>query len=367
MSVEFDFTSATGLREYLSSAGADITKVDLLTGGFSNFVYRVTWANGEKLVYKHAQSYLSAFRNFEVDQDRITFEAAVLSRVSELEQPAASNTHAAVFKSYLSDYKLLCMAEGGDRNLKNAYTDETLNMHDIGVDLATWLACLHSESRSLSVPVPDLNITIAKGKDNNYIALNAYRLSYNDLHTALSKYGHDVSIAEKVNSEFGRLLETDQECHCHGDFWPGNILVQPKSDGTTDAVPELTVVDWEMSRRGISATDVAQFAAEAFLLDHFKGGRGLRESFLTRYVVARGEADWPLGKQWVRRMAVHWAVHVAFWPTWVAWADEEGTKELVDIGVKTLKLVLDGDGEGLKGSELFSGLEGTWDAMIAEE
>ena len=51
----------------------------------------------------------------------------------------------------------------------------------------------------------------------------------------------------------------------------------------------LSVVDWEITRRGIGATDVAQFAAEAYLLDRFCGGKGLLGAFVEAYVRAAGE------------------------------------------------------------------------------
>lgn len=360
----FDLTSETGLHDYLVATGLSPAKLNLLTGGTANYVYRVTLIDGKQLIFKHAQPYLSSNKNFAFDHIRIAFEAGVLQGVAQLEQTTISKTHAVEVYSYKDDYKLLCMADGGDRHLKDAYTDASLISKDIGVDLATWLASLHTRSRSISIDIPTLNLSISKGGQNNAIAVKIYRHSYNNLHTALAKYGHDVALAERINSEFGSQLEIDDECLCHGDFWPGNVLVHPNTNDA-GALPDLTIVDWEMSRRGTSATDVGQFAAEAFLLDRFRGNRGLRASFLDRYVAARQDAGWPVGKEWVRRMAVHWAVHVAYWPTRVPWTDEKGTKELVEVGVETLKCVLEGDWRGLKGSELFSGLDESWESVLA--
>ncbi|KAH7386910.1 kinase-like domain-containing protein [Phaeosphaeria sp. MPI-PUGE-AT-0046c] len=366
MSSDFNFTSEIGLHEYLVATGSGPAKVDLLTGGTANYVYRVTLSDGQKLIFKHAQPYLSSNKNFAFDPARIAFEAGVLQGIAQLELNTASNTHAVRFHSYKDESKFLCIADGGDRNLKDAYTDASLNMREIGVDLAAWLASLHTASRSTRIDIPTLNVSIASGGGNNAIAVKIYRHSYNNLHTALAKFGHDVALAEKVNSEFGSQLATDDECLCHGDFWPGNVLVQPK-DSDAKAVPELTVVDWEMSRRGTSATDVGQFAAEAFLLDRFRGNSGLRVNFLDRYVAAREAAGWPVGREWVRRMAVHWATHVAYWPTRVPWTDEKGTEELVAIGVRTLKSVLEGDWEGLKESELFGDLVERWETVFGRD
>jgi hypothetical protein len=62
-------------------------------------------------------------------------------------------------------------------------------------------------------------------------------------------------------------------------------------------------------------------------------------------------------------MAVHWAVHVAFWPTQVKWTDREGTQKLVDIGVEVLKMAVDGDFEKLRSSQLFSDTGDVWEEV----
>jgi hypothetical protein len=115
----------------------------------------------------------------------------------------------------------------------------------------------------------------------------------------------------------------------------------------------------QMVRRGTSATDVGQFAAEAFLLDRFRGGRDLRRDFLTCYFSMRKD-DFNLGLEWIRRLAVHWAVHIAFWPTRVPWTDEQGTKELVQTGVDVLKAVLQDDMEFVRTSKLFEDVAEGW-------
>jgi Ser/Thr protein kinase RdoA (MazF antagonist) len=194
---------------------------------------------------------------------------------------------------------------------------------------------------------------------NNPVAFNVYRYSYNNLHMALSQFGRDPQLAHRINKEFGGLLQTDDECMCHGDFWPGNVLVR------FDKMQpfELTVVDWELVRRGTSATDIGQFAAEAFLLDRFRGGRGLRSAFLDAYAAAR-ENTTALGKTWLRRTVVHWAVHVAFWPTQVVWTDREGTQKLVDIGVDVLKYVLEDDWEKLMESPLLRDVKEAYTPLL---
>ena len=102
---------------------------------------------------------------------------------------------------------------------------------------------------------------------------------------------------------------------------------------------------------------VGQFSAEAFLHDRFRGGRGLLPAFLNAYVTAREKAgnggSEVMGKQWLKRMAIHWGVHIAFWPTRVEWTDKKGTQKLVGIGFGILQAAVDDDWETLRSSELF--------------
>ncbi|RMZ73159.1 kinase-like domain [Pyrenophora seminiperda CCB06] len=235
------------------------------------------------------------------------------------------------------------MQDAGPRNLKEAYTDPGVDVKCVGRDLGMWLAGLHACSKDVSLGLPSddddsssRGDAAKKNKKNNAIAVEIYRHSYNNLHT--------------INSTYGSLLATDDECLCHGDFWPGNVLV----DLSPPAPQSPTASDFELTRLGTSATDVGQFCAEAFLLDRFRGGRGLLPAFLGSYVEARGDG---LDKEWVKRMVVHWAVHVAFWPTRVKWAESEaGTGELVGMGVRVLEGVVRGDWEGVLGEELVRGV-----------
>jgi thiamine kinase-like enzyme len=367
MTSAYNFTNEEGLSRYLIEQSRRPKWIQPLKGGNANYVYLAELEDRNSCVFKHAAPYLHSNNAFKFDPARMDFEAAILKIVPSIET-SESAAHTVELLEYDSDSKLLNIGYGGSCNLKEAYGLPGLDTREVAYDLAKWLATLHLRSRDLCIEVPRQNVTIGASGGNNEIAVKIYRHSYNNLHTALLEYGHEARLAEQINAEFGSLLSSDNECLCHGDFWPGNVLWRPKDLGSFDnsgiqkSTHELTIIDWEMSRRGTSATDVGQFAAEAFLLDRFRGGRGLRAHFLDAYLTARREAEngEPIGKRWIRRMATHWAVHVAFWPTRVSWTDREGTQKLVDIGGGVLKLVLASDWEGLRESVLFEGLSNDW-------
>ncbi|KAF2854340.1 kinase-like protein [Plenodomus tracheiphilus IPT5] len=358
---EFDLTTVEGLRAYLTAKGQyRDDEIVILSGGTANYVYRATTTKNSTRVYKHAAPHSHSNKTFALDIRRMDYEALILDLLSStnprsplLQQSLQSTAQAVPLLSYDQEHKLLCIADGGPRNLKSAYTDPQLDMQNIGARLAHWLAMLHSNTKYTSLTLPSQTHASKPSNDNNPIALQLYRHSYNNLHIALSEYNHDAELGVEINKQFGSLLATDEECICHGDFWPGNILIQ--NSNTQEHTGGLTVVDWELVRRGTSATDVGQFAAEAFLLDRFMGGRGLLGAFLGAYVGVRGAG---VDKGWVRRMVVHWAVHVAYWPTRVAWTDQEGTQGLVNMGVEVLRAVLEDEWEGLGELALLGGVKG---------
>lgn len=297
------------------------------------------------------------------------YEAHVLGLVTSIYPPTGS-VRAVELRSYDSPAKLLCISDGGSKNLKTAYTIPALDISRIGADIALWLANLHITTANASLALPHLPPSASRG--NNPVAVAVYRYSYDQLHTAFAGTCHDQDLAHAINERFGSLLATDEECICHGDLWPGNILL------TTDHIDtQITVVDWEMCRIGTSATDVAQFAAESFLLDTFRNpSRGLLKSFLTTYMEAR-LCDRNLNKTWVTRFLVHFAVHLTFWPTRVVWmtgastisdtGEKWGNKKLINCGATVLQGLLDGDWETVLSNDMVKGLRNALEPLLVQD
>jgi hypothetical protein len=379
MASEHDLTTIQGLRTYLIAQGERPDVIKSLSGGSANYVYRTTYLNiNEVGIYRYAAPYLSSNKDFLFDSARVHIEAAILKAIPDVERDSASNARAVKLVGFDKRLGLLRLEDAGNRNLKQAYSDASLDIREIAFDLAKWLAHLHSSTLITTIKVPELDLHL--GEDgNNHVGVKTCRYSYENLHTALVAYGEDPLLAIHINEYFGSLLDIDDECICHGDFWPGNVVVGPEPNNQEPDIrpylPNLTIIDWEMSRRGNSATDVGQFAAEAFLLDSFDGDRGLRVHFLNGYALARRWATRdkheehiePIGRKWIKRMTVHFAVHIAFWPTRVPWTNEEKTGQLVKVGVSMLKLSLGSNWEGLRKSFLFKGLSNDWEEAFLRE
>lgn len=80
--------------------------------------------------------------------------------------------------------------------------------------------------------------------------------------------------------------------------------------------------------------------------------------------MAREQTD-TLGKSWLTRVVVHWAVHIAFWPTRVRWSNEEETKALVEVGVVTLENILREDWEKVLESPLLRDVKDRYATLLA--
>lgn len=256
------------------------------------------------------------------------FEAAALQTLAP-HLPADDLVCAPQVYSHDAENHVLMLEDGGQRTLKAAYGDTALDVRAYGAGLGRWLAGLH-RATAASTDIGD-----------NRAGKAVYRVAYSGLAGAAKAWGIDPTLSERVDREYGSLLQTDDECVCHGDFWPGNVLV-------SESGVKLMVVDWEMVRRGCGGTDVGQFAAEAWLLDRFRGGRGLLGAFLSGYKREVGGLSRGLAK----RVAVHFGTHLAFWPTRVEWGSREETRECVLLGQEVMRKAVDEDWEWLESSVL---------------
>ena len=323
-----EITNTEQLKAYFNKLGnteLDLNTLQLLAGGSANFLWRVLNRTGKSIIIKHAEPYIKSAPGLSFPVDRMDFENNAMVSLPGLFD---ANSIVSVAEVYQYDYHdhVLIMEDGGPRTLKEAYADSGLDIPGFGEALGQWLATLHQRSKTVDI-------------GDNQTAKSIYRFAYTHLAGALQKYDQDPSLAEQIDTQYGSLLQTDDECICHGDFWPGNVLINDQS--------RLKIVDWEMVRRGCGATDVGQFAAEAHLLDHFRGGRGLRAAFLKGYR-ASGELD----DRFLKRVAIHMGVHLAFWPTRVSWGTDKETKEIVEVGCRLMKEAIGEEESWLVGSLL---------------
>ena len=323
-------TTTEQMKAFLEKRDIPSTTIIPLSGGRANYVWRMANLDGTFLIIKHAEPFVASNAHIPFPVDRMDNEKTALTwAVANMQQHPNERIQVTVpaLHRYFPDEHILVMDDVGARTLKDMYADPGLDMEKLGSSLGIWLAHLHS-----STVISPFSNTF-----NSNTAKAIYRYSYSHLADTLARYGHEYHLGQRINETYGALLATDDVCICHGDFWPGNVLLSADDEGQTQAA----IVDWEMVRRGDPATDVGQFAAEAWLLDHFKGRRDLLGAFLAAYRERSSENGKDAGFE--ERVAVQMGVHLAYWPTRVEWGSEEETKKVVALGVDILKHVIEGD------------------------
>lgn len=341
-----EISNTAQLKTYLEKNEIPFQSIEQLEGGLTNHVFRITIPSGDTTILKHASSLIatsSAETAFHLPVDRMDFEHTALTALSN-HIPSNTPIQLPHIHSYDQENHILTMSDGGPRTLKAAYTDPTLDIPALGAHLGRYLANLHASTRTTDI-----------GDNKTAKAIAPY--AYTHLASVLEQYNHPPTLAPLINARYGTLLQTDNECICHGDFWPGNVLLSTTTTTATHS-PNLTIVDWELVRRGCGATDVGQFAAEAYLLDRFRGRRDLLPAFLTSYQREGGAGGGrKLGKEFLLRVAVQMGVHLAFWPTRVEWGTKGDTGMCVGVGVGLLQRVV-GGGEGVGDLEGLLGVLG---------
>ena len=333
MVIIMDLTEAEGLKAYLERKNIPFSNVICLPGGSGNFVWLIEAIGHPKTIIKHAEPYVKSNPQLAFSQERMDFEARAIQQLGsaavyeDASLVALLRITPPTILLHDRENHALLMNYGGPRTLKEAYQDPALEIPAWGRRIGVWLATLHKSTKQMDI-------------GNNMAGKEVYRYAYAGLDRTFKKWGMKEALGKRINDKYGAMLGTDDECVCHGDCWPGNFLV-------SDEMDQLTIVDWEMSRRGSGATDVAQFAAEAFMLDRFRGGRGLMPAFIESY-----QDRTTISKDFAERVAIHFGTHLCFWPSYVEWGTKEQTFEVVRLGTEFLTRVETQDWNWLRNSVL---------------
>jgi len=363
-------TDLSSVASYLNSHSIPFDQITPLSGGFTNYIFLISHATRPPFVLKHSSTSIKSFPSMSASVDRADCEVRALRIMPELLKNALPtrigqgvgsqsdldddlNVHLPVLLHYDSASHVQHLVACGVRTLKDAYADARLDVPSLGGRLGRWLARLHAVA-----PVPD-------AFSENSVGQRVCGAGYRNAPRVLKAAGLDSEAFRQVGARYEQQIEDEDvengaSAICHGDFWPGNVLLSTGTEGSTVryeslskgasgkvdelevsgiggvdstsiSARRLTVLDWEMSRRGHGATDVGQFAAEAWLLDTFRGGRGLLTAFLSAYAEEVGHR---MTLMFAKRAGVHMGVHLAYWPSMVvpAWADEAGTIGILEFG-----------------------------------
>jgi thiamine kinase-like enzyme len=336
-------TTELELRQFLSSKDVPCHEVEALSGGSANFCWRIKTLLGRRSIIKHAEPFIRIMPDVPLSLERMDYEYLALTTAPEMGFRDEHIRLPQVY-DYFPEEHVIYMSDAGSQDLRDSYKrSDIINIPLLGQRIGVWLARLHKRTSELEM------LKFVTEKFDSKIAKSIFQYTYVGLASVLQQHGHDRTLGERINAKFGSETDSDKICLCHGDFWPPNIQLEnqgpavkvEEEEDTKLWAPVLTIIDWESVRVGNGATDVGRFAADSWLLDRFHGGKGMFEAFLTAYLAER-----PLNQPDKIRLAVHFAVHIIFYSR-MRWSDEEGTKQLVQVGKEMLEAVEAEDSERL--------------------
>lgn len=364
---DVDLTTIAGVRRYLSNTPFASDTINALTGGFTNFTYRIYLNDSFKgratLVLKYAAPYVAALGTMALSTERQKFDVEALRLVRKMH---ADDDVITVPDVHLFDEEAHVMIIddcGTDaRTLKQLVIDEALPQtlaEEIGATIGRFLGRIHAWNKDASF---DMGIFGNNEMGKTISALVTYgrlisTLSGRDNIAALADPGLDIpegtlTVISKLAETRSQEIGSATEVFTHGDFWPGNIMVTLRrdSEGNTLGLEKLYVLDWEMAKAGLRGLDIGQFCAEMRLLQRFYASRQEETSEIIRsFLLAYRGGSGP--DEALARVAIaHVGAHLVAWTPRVHWGDKEDTRKAVAEGVELLIEGAEGTSAWLEGS-----------------
>ncbi|KAH7885995.1 kinase-like domain-containing protein [Phlebopus sp. FC_14] len=363
-----DLATVAGVRVYLKSTPFASDTVEVLSGGYANFTFRIRPLrmvhNRSTFILKYASPYVAVSAGkMEFDPARQFFEAAALRLFHVSSQNAESAlVTVPVVRLFDRDHHVLIIDDcGGDScTLKQLLIGESLPMavsEKIGSELGHFISQIHS----WDVTDPDFSKNEVAKTMSAFVTYGRLVSTLTGEHQIPALQDPLLGVSEEKLEAISRVASArhaailsakSSDALTHGDFWPGNIMVCVRrgTDGAVEDVERLYVLDWELAKAGLPGLDLGQFCAEMHLLSSFHPARktstsAVIESFLSVYKQS-SRADPELA-----RVALgHIGAHLVAWTPRVSWGGKERTREVVEEGVDLLLLSSDGSTSALQKS-----------------
>ncbi|KAL7747350.1 hypothetical protein RI367_007253 [Sorochytrium milnesiophthora] len=321
--------TATDTIKYLKTipALASATNAALLTQGVGSFVWRVHFSsplsNGQSTaIVKYAEPHVNFGGQSYADLERMVQHEAMqlFAEGGPLSQLTVSGAiRVPEVLNYDPDHKVLVIQDAGERSITLKEYGPSCT-HESAVAIGSALGTFVRDLHKASVPSPAFQNLPAKRLLRS--------IMYDRLQVTADSLGGDTELAERVTRRaraFGDEYAELSKEFTHGDLWPGNVLVQLDSQGAYAGT--VWVVDWELSRFGSAALDIAQFAAETHLLAVYRNAivAELTKAFLTSY---RG-AELAWSDRHMRICCIHFGVHILLWMPLAGWTEDSKERQPV--------------------------------------
>ncbi|EJC98715.1 uncharacterized protein FOMMEDRAFT_23526 [Fomitiporia mediterranea MF3/22] len=368
-----DVSQPADLLTYLANTPFASTRVEPLSGGYGNFIFRLhlvkpfaasTGENLQTVILKHAKPWAASDKSFDLAIERQATEATALKHVRSFLPVDALAT---VPELYLHDPEahIIIMEDAGPsaRNLKDLLRTVPLNeetSRELGAAMGRFLAAVHVHGTA------DTALIEATQNIEDARRITAW-ITYGRLVDSLKEAGNGTTLVdpplvgsegvsetqlaevkELVDSTIKKIYDARTD-FTMGDFWTGNIVVRLTPN---KAIERIFVVDWEISKPGLQFADFAQFAAEMNTLRRFHPEA---ETSVVTALSAYKEAyiqGKEVDEQFLRSAASHLGAHmITISPRVENWnGTKEQIREVVKEGVEYLLGGMNGDVQWLNSS-----------------
>ncbi|KAF4573303.1 Protein kinase-like domain superfamily protein [Pleurotus pulmonarius] len=337
-----DLTTISGVKKYLEGTRFQCEDVLPLSGGTANFIYRISllepFEGRSTLILKHGRPFVGTIpfslkrQTYEVEA--LKWTSTWLTADSAVKVPAVlhfdENKAVIVMEDVGPDAKTL------KQLLLDGLVPEAL-ARKVGFALGEFLAGVHRRSGS---EAELLRVFDANEQGKSISAWATYGRLVSTLQgeglPVLSDPPLDVSedkfdTIATLSKERSSQISASANCLVMGDFWPGNIVLNP----TTESI---YVIDWELAKTGLEGLDLGQFCAEIHTLRRFhpsqsNSGDIIISVFLQTY---RRVRDHPDPSTLAGIVVTHVGAHLVAWTPRVEWGGREDTRAVVAEGVELL-------------------------------
>ncbi|KZL80652.1 hypothetical protein CI238_08319 [Colletotrichum incanum] len=288
-----------GVDEYLREHDIIATKVTPLEGGTSCYLWRLDGLKdaecspqstplSKPAVLKCADS-VAKGGPVAVDPNRLQTEVKAL-RSTAVAEACSQEPSVQVVSVLRETHNGIIMSWAGDTDLRNLYkTDTSTDFSIIGERLGKWLAFLHlagiaSGPGELDSRHETLEKLFSGPGGMEEQAIKSALCAEDDIERVL-KLSRTPSLVQTVTP---------------WDFRPSNIVLSvPREE---EALPVMTVVDWELCHYGDPINDLRMWVAEVIIMEAQHGNRGLVSSFLAAYKTHAGSSI--IDRNFIRKVAV---------------------------------------------------------------
>ena len=242
-----DFREPKSVLTYAkTNIGGDVQSCTKLTGGICNYVYRLHF-NDRTVVLKQFPSTLASNIDYPFSQDRYFVEKEALTKFSKLN----SGNVKVPRLIFCQDEEFVLVMEDAGENIVSLMDyfkvcNSRLTWNDLPESIVQFLKTLHNVDRSSCSSI--FTNTLARQTNQSFydnLNLQASRLQLNSL-----KPYSSVKLPP-IPSNPAIIM---------GDCWPNSIHL----DFTTNTI---WILDWEFCRFGRGFDDLAQCAANLWLLE----------------------------------------------------------------------------------------------------